>query len=583
MDADQPEQPTSGAHALLIVEPDAATRERLSALCARDACVPHQAVAGPQALALAALATPDLILLGPGLPDSQRADVCRQIRIDPLLKDIPVICIVTESDIGVRLKVLEEGADDVFSEPIHAHEVYLRVRHILRQDRPNKLAAQRLEYERVQGEMESTLDAILEKWAFSQEATGVETVGHTRRVADLTLAVARQMQVPEHELPMMRRGAILHDIGRVAVDQDDVLAWSTLPAGDLARVRQHPLRAEELLWPIPLLRQALAIPRHHHERWDGSGYPNGLQGEAIPLAARIFAVVDLYDELCAGHPRRPAWQPSQALAMIRTQSGKWFDPAVVAAFLKSQPLLTAQVPSSARKPVKQRRGARPRKLLDRFSLSRRGAWAQLGVASLLITVLPMLCLIWLWQADVNNQLTSSVAAGVSVVTIAIMIGGYTLLGKYPLNIVRMRNYLRMLASGDMPVRVHLSSDTDDLTAMQQYMADIVRQAADRIRMIQEQQNRLLHTERQRVMIESLGSLCHHLGQPATLIATHLYMLQQQAEKPEMKKTVEECQQAFEALRDILTRLQRIVIYRTEPYLDAQPEEPPGTGRQILSV
>jgi K+-sensing histidine kinase KdpD len=115
------------------------------------------------------------------------------------------------------------------------------------------------------------------------------------------------------------------------------------------------------------------------------------------------------------------------------------------------------------------------------------------------------------------------------------------------------------------------------------MADIVRQAADRIRVIQEQQERLLHTERQRVMIESLGSLCHHLGQPATLIAAHLYMLQQQAEKPEMKKTVEECQQAFDALRDILTRLQRIVIYRTEPYLDAKPEDLPSSGRKILSV
>jgi putative two-component system response regulator len=583
MDADQPEQPTSGAHALLIVEPGAEARERLTGMFAGAAYVLRQAVAAPQALAMAALDTPDLILIGPGLADQPRADVCRQIRIDPLLKDIPIISIVVESGLGARLRALEDGADDVFAEPINAREVCLRVRHILRQDRPNKLTAQRLEYERVQGEMETALDAILEKWAFSQEMIGVETVGHTRRVADLTLAVARLMQVPEHELPMIRRGAILHDIGRVAVDHDDVLAWNTLAPGDQARVRQHPSRAEELLWPIPLLRQALAIPRHHHERWDGSGYPKGLQGEAIPLAARIFAVVDVYDELCAGHPRRPAWQPHQALAMIRTQSGKWFDPAVVAAFLKSQPLLTAQIPSTHRKAVKQKRVARSRRFWDRLSLSRRGAWAQLVVASLLITVLPMLCVIWLWQADVNGQLTSSVAAGVSVVTIAVMLGGYTLLGKYPLNIVRMRNYLRMLASGDMPVRVHLSNDTDDLTAMQQYMADIVRQAADRIRVIQEQQDRLLHTERQRVMIESLGSLCHHLGQPATLIATYLYMLQQQAEKPEMQKTVGECQQAFEALRDILTRLQRIVIYRTEPYLDAKPEDPSGSGRQILSL
>ncbi|MEI8352952.1 MAG: HD domain-containing phosphohydrolase [Lentisphaerota bacterium] len=583
MDAEQSEQPTSDAHALLIVEPGAEARGRLAALFAGDAYVLHQAITGPQALAMASLGTPDLILLGSGLTEPQRTDVCRQIRIDPLLKDMPIISIVSDGDVSVRLRILEAGADDVFSEPIHADEVNLRVRHILRQDRPNKLTAQRLEYERVQGEMETALDAILEKWAFSQEMIGVETVGHTRRVVDLTLAVARQMQIPEQEFPMIRRGALLHDIGRVAVDQDDVLAWSALSPGDQARVRQHPVRAEELLWPIPILRQALAIPLHHHERWDGSGYPNGLTGEAIPLAARIFAVVDVYDELCAGHPKRPAWQPHLALAMIRTQSGKWFDPAVVDAFLKVQPLQPAPVPSTSRKSVKRKRAERPHKLLDRISLSRRGAWAQLVVASLLITVLPMLCLIWLWQADVNGLLTSSVAAGVSVVTIVIMLAGYTLLGKYPLNIVRMRNYLQMLASGDMPVRVHLSNDTDDLTAMQQYMADIVRQAADRIRVIQEQQERLLHTERQRVMIESLGSLCHHLGQPATRIAAHLYILQQQVEKPEMKKTVEECQQAFDALRDILTRLQRIVVYRTEPYLNAPSEDPSHSDTKIISV
>jgi len=119
--------------------------------------------------------------------------------------------------------------------------------------------------------------------------------------------------------------------------------------------------------------------------------------------------------------------------------------------------------------------------------------------------------------------------------------------------------------------------------MQQYMADIVRQAADRIRTIKEQQDRLLHAERQRVMIESLGSLCHHLGQPATLIATYLYMLQQQASTPEMKKTVEDCQQAFDAMQDILTRLQRVVIYRTEPYLGENLKEPENTPPRIVSV
>ncbi len=572
-------------HTLLVIEPDAQARDRLAALFAIEEYALNVAATGPQALAMAALVMPDLILLGIGISDQDRVDLCRQIRIDPLLQDIPIICVTTRNDPDERLRALEVGADDVFPEPLDANEVRARIRNVIQQDRPRKLAAQRLEYERVQGEMETALNAILEKWAFSQEMIGVETMGHTRRVTELTVAVAQEMQVPPDELTAIRRGAILHDIGKNAADMDDVLDWDSLGPSDQARVRQHPLRAEELLWPIPLLRPALAIPLYHHERWDGTGYPNGLQGEAIPLAARIFAVVDVWDELIAGHPHRAAWQPNQALAYIRAQSGKWFAPAVVDAFLKVQASeAAAPQAKTVRKVSKKKRHAASRKPLERLSLSRRGAWGQLVVASLLITVLPMLCMIWLWQADMKNGgVPSSVTAGVCVATIAIMASGYALLGKYPQNIVRLRNYLQTLASGEMPVRVQLSNDTDDLTAMQQYMADIVRQAAERIRTIKEQQDRLLHVERQRVMIESLGSLCHHLGQPATLIATYLYMLQQQANTPEMKKTVEDCQTAFDAMQDILTRLQRVVVYRTEPYLGDVDGGAPSAGDRIVSV
>ena len=172
------------------------------------------------------------------------------------------------------------------------------------------------------------------------------------------------------------------------------------------------------------------------------------------------------------------------------------------------------------------------------------------------------------------------AAGVIVATLGIMTAGYILLGRYRFNIVRLRQYLHTLASGEIPMRVKLSEDSDDLIAMQQDMADIVRQAADRIRTIMEQQQRLLHAERQRVMIESLASLCHHLGQPAGMLATHLQMLQQQAQTPEMQESVSECQQSFAIVQDILNRLQRVVLYRTEPYLEpeggdsAQPDAAP---------
>ncbi len=561
---------TPPAHTLLILEPDTQSRNRLVAVFEPDGYAINAAITTPQALAMAALGMPDLILFGSSLPDRDCVDICRQIRIDPLMRDIPVVCITAQNDAAARLRALEVGADEILPGPLQEEEARARVRNIIQQDRPRKLAAQRLEYARVQSEMETALDAILEKWAFSQEMIGVEPVGHTRRVTDLTVAVARELKVPEDEIAVLRRGAILHDIGKTATDADDVLEWEQMAPREKAAIRLHPVRAQEMLWSIPLLRPALAIPLHHHERWDGSGFPNGLQGEAIPLAARIFAVADVWDELCAGHPRRAPWQPAQVQAYLRAQAGKWFDPAVVDTFLNVQASRpAAPVPSAVRRKraVPPHPATRPRRFLDSFSLSRRGAWAQLAVASLLITVLPMLCLVWLWQEDMKSGAVSGpVAAGVCVATLAIMISGYALLGKYPLNIVRLRNYLHTLASGEMPVRIQLSQDTDDLTAMQQYMTEIVRQAAERIRIIKEQQDRLLHSERQRVMVESLAALCHHLGQPATLIATYLYMLQQQANTPEMKKTVAECQQSFDAMQDILNRLQRVVVYRTEPYL-----------------
>lgn len=578
----------SPARTLLIIDTDTQALDRLIALFEPDGYAINTATTTAQALAMAALVMPDLVLFGASLPEQECADICRQIRIDPLLRDIPIVCITAKDDALARLRVLEVGADDIFPQPLNDQETRARVHNIVQQDRPRKIAAQRLEYARVQSEMETALDAILEKWAFSQEKAGVEPLGHTRRVTDLTVAVAREMKINEDEIIVIRRGAILHDIGKIANEPDDVLEWDQMPPRAQASARLHPLRAQEMLWSIPLLRPALAIPLYHHERWDGSGYPNGLQGGAIPLPARIFAVVDVWDELCAGHPHRAPWQPEQVKAYLRAQADKWFDPTVVAAFLKvltlhpttpvpSTPPASAQKRSPATKPDRQ-----SRKLWDSFSLSRRGAWAQLTVAALLITVLPLLGLVWLWQENLNSGgLPATITAGVYVVILTIMLSGYVLLGKYPLNIVRLRHYLRTLANGEMPVSIQLSKDTDDLTAMQQYMTEIVRQAAERIRVIKAQQDRLLHAERQRVMIESLAALCHHLGQPATLVAGSLHQLQQQANTPETEKIIKECQQSFDAMQDILNRLQRVVVYRTEPYLgNDNTDAPPPKDRMV---
>ncbi len=183
-------------------------------------------------------------------------------------------------------------------------------------------------------ELRAAYDLTIEGWARALDLRDHETEGHTQRVTDLTLQLARALEVPEEELVHLRRGALLHDIGKIGVPDNILRKPGPLTPEEWEIMRQHPVLAYRMLSGIDYLRPALAIPLFHHERWDGSGYPQGLKGEDIPKAARIFAVVDVYDALTSDRPYRKAWPREKALAYIRENSGKLFDPAVVNAFLK---------------------------------------------------------------------------------------------------------------------------------------------------------------------------------------------------------------------------------------------------------
>ncbi len=177
-------------------------------------------------------------------------------------------------------------------------------------------------------------ETTLEGWSRALDLRDRETEGHTQRVADLTVRLARAMGVPEDEVAHIRRGALLHDIGKMGIPDAILLKPGPLTEDEWAVMRQHPDLARTLLWPITHLRPALDIPYCHHERWDGTGYPRGLRGDEIPLAARIFAVVDVWDALRSDRPYRPAWPPERALQYIREQAGRQFDPEVVRAFVQ---------------------------------------------------------------------------------------------------------------------------------------------------------------------------------------------------------------------------------------------------------
>ncbi len=161
-----------------------------------------------------------------------------------------------------------------------------------------------------------------------------ETEGHSRRVTEMTIHVARKLGIGGRDLVHLRRGALLHDIGKIGIPDSILMKPGALTEEEWAIMRQHPVYGYELLSEISYLRKALDIPYYHHERWDGGGYPQGVREEKIPLAARAFAVVDVYDALSSERPYRPAWPRDKVIEYIREQSGKHFDPAAVAAFLR---------------------------------------------------------------------------------------------------------------------------------------------------------------------------------------------------------------------------------------------------------
>jgi PAS domain S-box-containing protein len=177
-------------------------------------------------------------------------------------------------------------------------------------------------------------DHALEGWSKALELRDQETEGHSRRVTEFTLALAGKLGIQAHELKHIRRGALLHDIGKMGISDQILLKPGPLDEAEWQEMRMHPIYAYRLLSPIPYLQPALDIPYSHHERWDGSGYPLGLKGEEIPLAARIFAVIDVYDALISHRPYRPAWSPGQAKEYLLLNAGILFDPKIVNAFLE---------------------------------------------------------------------------------------------------------------------------------------------------------------------------------------------------------------------------------------------------------
>jgi response regulator RpfG family c-di-GMP phosphodiesterase len=191
-------------------------------------------------------------------------------------------------------------------------------------------------FEKIQGtnsELRLAYDETIRGWSQAMDLRDKETEGHSQRVTEMTMEIAQIMGSSKDELFHIRRGALLHDIGKLGVPDEILRKAGPLSEEEWKIMKQHPQLAYEMLLPISYLSPALDIPRCHHEKWDGTGYPRGLTGEQIPLAARIFSVVDNWDALTSDRPYRKAWTKKATLDYIKEQSGKHFDPRVVEFFV----------------------------------------------------------------------------------------------------------------------------------------------------------------------------------------------------------------------------------------------------------
>ncbi|HIE24974.1 MAG TPA: HD domain-containing protein [Anaerolineales bacterium] len=187
--------------------------------------------------------------------------------------------------------------------------------------------------QRTNEELRLAYDATIEGWARALEMKDSETEGHSRRVVDLTIDLARKMGISDKKMQNIYRGALLHDIGKMGIPDEILQKPAKLTDEEREIMKMHPVYAYEWLSPIEYLKPALDIPYCHHEKWDGTGYPRGLKGTQIPIAARIFSIVDYWEALISERPYKEAWPQEKALAHIREESGKSFDPKIVSIFL----------------------------------------------------------------------------------------------------------------------------------------------------------------------------------------------------------------------------------------------------------
>jgi len=313
----QSRQPVTGT--ILVADDQAANRELLQELLGAHGFKVIVVPDGAAALHELTQAQIDLVLLDVMMPHLNGFEVCEKIKGNQETCLIPVILVTALSDKQDRLLGIKAGADDFLTRPVDRAELLARVQSLL------KLKFRTDELERA--------EAVLFSLARSIEGKDPYTHGHCERLADYSAALGEHLGLPEEQIVALRRAGVVHDIGKVAVPDSILLKPGRLTEEEWKLVREHPVVGERICAPLKSFRLLLPIIRHHHEKCDGSGYPDGLRGDQMPVTAKILQIVDVFDALTTVRPYKSAFSTQDALQILGEEVAKgWWDPQVFAEF-----------------------------------------------------------------------------------------------------------------------------------------------------------------------------------------------------------------------------------------------------------
>lgn len=306
---------------ILVVDDIESNLRLLDRLLTRDGHHVVTAHDGHEALAMVGRQHPDLIIMDVMMPGLNGFETCRQLKSAPVTRLIPVVLVTALQDSGDRIRGLEVGADEFIRKPVNASELSARVRSLVR-------------LKRFTDELDSAESVIL-SLALTVEARDATTEGHCQRLGRYAVALGQELGLEGAEIAALARGGILHDIGKVGVPDAVLLKPSQLTREEFDVMKQHTVIGDRLCGELRSLRRVRPIVRHHHERLDGTGYPDGLKGDAVPLLAQIMGVVDVFDALTSSRPYKQALPFERAYEELSAEAARgWRDRALVHALIR---------------------------------------------------------------------------------------------------------------------------------------------------------------------------------------------------------------------------------------------------------